>query len=143
MIQEIIEGVAQVLYQTFGDEYKIYENDVEQGLQEPCFFLGVLQPSLSPLPGGRFLSQNPLDVQYFPASRRDNQTLLCVAERLQTCLELITLPDGAMVRGTERSYAITDNVLHFLVTYPVTLRRPREETPMQEVQVDATTKKGE
>lgn len=48
-----------------------------------------------------------------------------------------------MVRGTERSYAITDNVLHFLVTYPVTLRRPREETPMQEVQVDATTKKGE
>lgn len=102
-----------------------------------------MQPTLSPLPGGRFLSQNPLDVQYFPASRRDNQTLLCVAERLQTCLELITLPDGAMVRGTERSYAITDNVLHFLVTYPVTLRRPREETPMQEVQVDATTKKGE
>lgn len=84
MIQEIIEGVAQALYQTFGDEYKIYENDVEQGLQEPCFFLGVLQPTLSPLPGGRFLSQNPLDVQYFPASRRDNQTLLCVAERLQT-----------------------------------------------------------
>ena len=48
MIQEIIEGVAQALYQTFGDEYKIYENDVEQGLQEPCFFLGVLQPTLSP-----------------------------------------------------------------------------------------------
>lgn len=42
MIQEIIEGVAQALYQTFGDECKIYENDVEQGLQEPCFFLGVL-----------------------------------------------------------------------------------------------------
>lgn len=143
MIQEIIEGVAQALYHTFGDEYKIYENDVEQGLQEPCFFLGVLQPSLSPLPGGRFLSLNPLDVQYFPASRRDNQTLLHVAEQLLTCLDLITLPDGARARGTERSYAITDNVLHFLVTYPVTLRRPKEETPMQEVQVEATMKKGE
>lgn len=143
MIQEILEGVAQALYQTFGDDCKIYENDVEQGLQEPCFFLGVLQPSLSPLPGGRSLSQNPLDVQYFPASRRDNQTLLHVAEQLLTCLDTITLPDGAMVRGTERSYTITDNVLHFLVTYPVTLRRNRDETPMQEVRVDATTKGGE
>lgn len=143
MIQEILEGVAQTLYQVFGEDCKIYENDVEQGLQEPCFFLGVLQPSLSPLPGGRSLSMYPLDVQYFPASRRDNQTLLCVAEKLMVCLEVIQLPDGAKARGTERAYAITDHVLHFLVTYPVILRQRREETPMQEVQVDTTTKKGD
>ena len=34
---------------TFGAGYKIYQNDVEQGFKEPCFFIAVLKPDISPL----------------------------------------------------------------------------------------------
>lgn len=37
MLNEIITGISQKLNATFGDGYEIYENDVEQGLEEPCF----------------------------------------------------------------------------------------------------------
>ena len=32
---------------TFGAGYKIYQNDVEQGFKEPCFFIAVLKPDIS------------------------------------------------------------------------------------------------
>ena len=49
MINEIIKGVSMKLNATFGAGYKIYQNDVEQGFKEPCFFIAVLKPDISPL----------------------------------------------------------------------------------------------
>lgn len=47
MINEIIKGVSMKLNATFGAGYKIYQNDVEQGFKEPCFFIAVLKPTFS------------------------------------------------------------------------------------------------
>ena len=38
MLNEIIKGISMALNAAFGDGYEIYQNDVEQGLKEPCFF---------------------------------------------------------------------------------------------------------
>ena len=42
MINDILKGVAEAVKNEFGDEYGIYTNTAEQGLNEPCFFISVL-----------------------------------------------------------------------------------------------------
>ena len=87
MINEIIKGVSMKLNATFGAGYKIYQNDVEQGFKEPCFFIAVLKPDISPLQTNRFMSRNPLDIHYFPTSGRNNTELFTVVGELMECLE--------------------------------------------------------
>ena len=37
MINEIMDAIAIKLHEVYGDEYEIHQNDIKQGLQEPCF----------------------------------------------------------------------------------------------------------
>ena len=142
MINEIIKGVSMKLNATFGAGYKIYQNDVEQGFKEPCFFIAVLKPDIAPLQKNRFMNRNPLDVHYFPTSGRNNSEMFKVAGDLMGCLEFITLPDGDVLHGTSMSYEVEDGVLHFFVNFNLTLSRPSEETPMETLNVDVEPKKG-
>ena len=59
----------------FGAGYEIYQNDVEQGLKEPCFLIAVLtDPDISPVAwADRFMKRNPLDIQYFPHQRAEQR----------------------------------------------------------------------
>lgn len=142
MIGEIIKGVSMGLHAAFGEGYRTYYNDVEQGLKEPCFFIVTLKQSLSPLQMHRFMQTNPLDVQYFPRDGGDNAEMLAVAGDLFLCLRLITLPDGSRLRGTEMSYEIVDDVLHFFVTYTCILHEICAENRMEVLQTDVSTAKG-
>lgn len=142
MLNEIIKGISMALNAAFGDGYEIYQNDVEQGLKEPCFLIAVLKPDISPLQKNRFMSRNPLDVHYFPTSGRNNAELFTMAGDLMECLEFITLPNGDVLHGTSMSYEVEDGVLHFFVNFNLTLSRPSEETPMETLDVDVEPKKG-
>ena len=127
---------------TIGAGYKIYQNDVEQGFKEPCFFIAVLKPDISPLQKNRFMNRNPLDVHYFPTSGRNNAELFTMAGDLMECLEFITLPNGDVLHGTSMSYEVQDGVLHFFVNYNLTLRRETEETAMETLETTVEPKKG-
>jgi hypothetical protein len=142
MLNEIIKGISMALNAAFGDGYEIYQNDVEQGLKEPCFLIAVLKPDISPLQKNRFMNRNPLDVHYFPTSGRNNAELFTMAGDLMECLEFITLPNGDVLHGTSMSYEVEDGVLHFFVNFNLTLSRPSEETPMETLDVDVEPKKG-
>ena len=142
MINEIIKGVSMKLNATFGAGYKIYQNDVEQGFKEPCFFIAVLKPDISPLQKNRFMNRNPLDIHYCPTNVSNNTEVFTVAGDLMECLEFITLPNGDVLHGTSMSYEVEDGVLHFFVNFNLTLSRPSEETPMETLDVDVEPKKG-
>lgn len=129
------------LHAAFGAEYKIYQNDVEQGLKEPCFFIAVLKPDISPLLNNRFMSRNPLDIQYFPVSGRNNDEMFRVAGNLMECLAFITLPNGDVLHGTAMSYEVVDGVLHFFVNYNLTLCRLSEKPVMGDLGMAVGTKK--
>ncbi len=131
MVYEIIKGISMALHKAFGDGCWIYQNDVRQGMNLPCFFLAVLKPELAPLAGRRYMSRNPFDVQYHPPDGRDNAEILRTAEELLRCLEFITLPDGSLLRGTGMNYEVVDNVLHFFVSYNLPMIKPAEEMPME------------
>ena len=132
IVNEIVEGVSRRLNETFGDGYRIYQNDVRQGLLEPCFFLAVLAPSQQPYLGRRRKVTVPLDVHFFPEDEGDNRELTLVGDLLFSALEFISTTDGVdLFRGRQMRYEIQDGVLHFFVTYAVILNEIREEETME------------
>ena len=139
MLNEIIKGISMALNAAFGDGYEIYQNDVEQGLKEPCFLIAVLQPEITPMLGRRFIKRNPFDIQYFPTNPRNNAEMFTVAEKLMECLTQISLPNGDLLHGTGMNYEVVDDVLHFMVNFNLTLIRPYEEPYMETLDTDVGT----
>lgn len=137
MLNEIAKGICSRIYELFGDGYEIYLQDIEQGLQEPCFFVALLSPSSKPLPGGRSIRETAWLVQFFPATSRMAE--LCdAADRLFDGLEYIALSDGSRLRGTRMKSEETDGILNFHVNYNyIGIRREEPEEPMEEVLVYA------
>lgn len=60
MLNEIIKGISMALNAALGDGYEIYQNDVEQGLKEPCFLIAVLQPEITPMLGRALYQAEPI-----------------------------------------------------------------------------------
>jgi len=123
MLNDIFDGVSKKLYGSFGSTHKIYQNDVKQGLETPCFFLSALKPSFTPLLGERGTLRVPLDVQYFPVQDADNRTMYSTAETLMEILDMIFLSADTCVFGRSKSFEIADGVLHFFVTYQIVLTK--------------------
>lgn len=68
--------------------------------------------------------------------------MFTVAAEMMDVLEIITLPNGDLIRGTGMNYEVVDGVLHFFVSYNLTLLRPTEDTPMETLAVDVGTTEG-
>ncbi|WP_394904386.1 phage tail terminator family protein, partial [Clostridioides difficile] len=109
MLNNIIDGISVKLDKSFGEKYTIYSEDVEQGINEPCFFICPLNPSKVSYPSGRTLKKNSFDVHYFPKSNDKSFEINEVAEMLLEELEYIEI-DGDLVRGTNMNFEIVDNV---------------------------------
>ena len=117
MVNDLIDAISIKLNQVFGDGKRIYSETVKQGLQEPCFFIAVLNPLQTQMIGTRYFRQHPFDIHYFPAVQDNNNELQGMASDLFDALEYITLTNGDLVRGSEMHYEVVDGVLHFFVDY--------------------------
>ena len=140
MLSEIIDGIAVAINSIFGDEIEIYKDNVTQGLKEPCFFIAILKPEVTPLIGTRSIRNNSFNIQYFP--KESNTEMLDVAEKLINSLEFITLLNGDILHGTGVSYEIIDNVLHFFISYNLTMIKVADKTNMETLETDVSIKKG-
>ncbi len=117
MINSIIESISISLYTEFGDDYTIYTESIEQGLQEPCFFVFCINPTNQLFLGKRYFRENGFCIQYFPKDENQaKQEGNAVAERLYSCLEYISV-SRKLLRGTKMKYQIVDGVLNFFVNY--------------------------
>ena len=114
----------------FSELKKLAEN-VEQGLEEPCFFIFSLKPSSKQLVGNRYERKYPFDIHFFPDTElvdgisTINNQLNEVTERLFTALEYITV-DNSLVRGTSINAEIVDNVLHFFINFNMIVKKETE-----------------
>lgn len=141
MLNEIIKGLARQLNALFGEGYEIYQNTVQQGLQEPCFFIGVLQPEEQALLGSRALRRNPLVIQYFPLAAGCNAEMLDAADKMLDGLRFIELLNGDLLRGTKMRYEIVNGVLHFFVNYDLTVNRLEQREKMADLAIENGVKK--
>lgn len=123
MVNDLIDAISIKLNQVFGDGKRIYSETVKQGLQEPCFFIAVLNPLQTQMIGNRYFRQHPFDIHYFPAVQDNNNELQEMASNLFDALEYVTLTNGDLVRGTEMHYEVIDGVLHFFVDYNMFIKK--------------------
>lgn len=124
MVNDIKDAISIRLNQVFG--YEIYSKDVQQGLQEPCFFIQVLNPSRKQIIGNRYFLDVLFDILYFPSVQGNNDELDEVGSSLFNDLEYITMVNGDQLRGTKMSYEKFDGVLHFFVSYGMFVKRIEE-----------------
>lgn len=115
MIKDIMDAIAIRLHEVFGDEFEINQEDVVQGLKEPCFLITLVDYSKEPLLQSRSKRLVPFDILFFPS----NGVLQCykVADQMMNELEFITLLDGDTMHATNMKTEVVEDVLHFFVNY--------------------------
>ncbi len=140
MINSIIESISISLNAEFGDEYTIYTESVEQGLNEPCFFLFCINPTNRVFLGNRYFRENQCCIQYFPVDKdQAREECHAVAERLFLCLEYIIITRD-LARGTKMKYEVVDGVLNFFVNYDSFVYKVVSPDVMGEISENITMK---
>lgn len=129
---KIIDGITLALRTAYPDR-QIESDTIEQGLTPPAFLVLLVDVEQVRQVGERWRRLPRFDILYFPMKGREE----CyeVADNLCANLELITLPGGDLLRGTEISYEVTDGVLHFMISYNHFIYRPTEETYMGDLKI--------
>lgn len=134
MYNDIMDAVTRKL-DTLFPEITVYTSGVEQGLIEPCFFVGFLEPSEKPLLGPRYFRSTGMSIQYMPGeTEQPSRELNRVLDMLMESMESLSLADGSLMRGTKRSGEPKDGVLNFFVNYDrFGLRTGKTEDPMENI----------
>lgn len=131
MINEIIAGVTTNLYNAFGRSIRIYTDTIEQGLIEPCFFVLCVREGERPLLNARAIRDVAIVIDFL--DNGNNNRLQAMASELFKIMRRITLIDGSQLNGFDLHYEITEDVLHFFVTFkPVIYYNSEETIPLQE-----------
>lgn len=123
MVNEMLKGISNQLYDVFGSDYKYYVENVEQNLTKPCFTIDSiinLQRSRSRVLYDRTI---PVVVHYFTGDK-ENTKKDCYekAELIVEALEYVPF-HGCLLRGENISYQIEDDVLQVFVTYKFITRK--------------------
>lgn len=120
MENKIITGISQKLFETFGSDYTIYTENVEQYLNPPCFCIELLQSSLKQIVSNHYRLENLFDIHFFTNVNEVKNEFSRIADILYDALEYISV-DNDLVRGLGMHYEIVDDVLHFFVSYNLIL----------------------
>lgn len=139
MIGKIIDGILNALRAEFGDTYTFYTEGVEP--QVPCFLVFCTNLNTDVFRAGRYLHQNQFSIQYLTAAQTPRTDCANVAERLFSCLELISV-DGNFIRGTGMHAEIADAVLHFSVNYNFYSDRSNDAMKMEALEGTEVNMKG-
>lgn len=130
MIRKTLEAIAVQLRKEFGNHYKIWVDEQEQGLQEPCFFVQVITNSQTPKLTGNYKRSQTFDIIYFPRMRTTFE-LVETAERLYSAMEYIEV-NGVLVRGKNIHTETIEDTLHFIVDYDLNLKEVKEKEDYME-----------
>lgn len=142
MINSIIEAISIALNKEFGDEYRVYADNVEQGLVEPCFFVSCVSQSEKLFMGKRYFIENLFCVQYFPKDlSREKEECNETAQRLFNCLEWLKVAED-LTMGTKLRGELVGGVLSFFVNYNMFVYKVGGSKPPMEELAEKTTVKG-
>lgn len=138
-IKELIDAIAEALFQEFGSGYEIYTEKVEQGLNEPCFLIRCLNPTKNIFLGRFYKRTNQFSIQYIPSTTDANEECASVLERLFECLENVIL-SGKPIHGTELHGEIIDGILTFTVNYDGFVLKKEQQYIMEVLEILSESK---
>lgn len=141
MINNIVDGICLAINAEFGDDFKIYTEKIEQGLDEPCFYVQRLNHGSDLFLHDRYMRTNQFAIQYFPATEDAQSECADVADRLFLCLDVVGLDDGS-VRGSQMESIIEDSVLTVTVNYNFFVDRQNAVNYMEDIEINGGVKDG-
>ena len=133
-IKELIDAIAEALFQEFGTGYEIYTEQVEQGLTEPCFLIRCLNPTKNVYLGRCYKRTNQFSIQYIPSTAEAYEECASVLERLFECLSYVILSEKP-VHGRELQGQVTDGILNFTVNYDGFVLKEEHLDNMEDLEV--------
>lgn len=134
MIQDIISGIAKKLDAEY--DRPVYDDHTKQDLKGPCFYIKQIVSNEDQLIGSRYLRRYSLDVHYFPESENaPNAEIHGVQEALYELLEYVSMGTD-LVRGKGMRHEIQAGVMHFFVSYDLTIikQKPADD-PMETLHI--------
>ena len=123
MVNEMLKGISNQLYDVFGTDYKYYVENVEQKLTKPCFTIDSIMPTQRSKNRLLYDRTIPVVVHYFTGDK-ENTKKDCYekAELIVEALEFVPF-HGSLLRGENISWQIIDDVLQVFVTYKFITRK--------------------
>ena len=131
MLNKFTRGIIAKIYKTLGDKadnYKYYDEGINQNFQTPCFYPHILNPRLTKRFGGGYEYTVPFVVHYFPEDPKDYRDKNEIGDFLLQALETITIEVGKLglvgeyvgeqiVRGTDIDFSVEEDRVLCRVTY--------------------------
>lgn len=140
-MEDVKNGILKYL-STFRTSVSVYDERIEQGFHEPCFFVLLINGSQDRELGRRYMRVGNYDIHYFPDPDNPEKRRECeaVADRLYEEMEYIQF-EGSMYRAVGMKHQIVDDVLHFFIDVNVHLMRPKgPETKMRTLKQEANVR---
>lgn len=133
MTNEVVDGVIAALCDEFPD-IPVYDEQVEQDLKQPCFFVRSVAPRQRLFLSRRYLRAELIEVTYFPPDDDRKRDANDVFEKLFLILEIIRAGEN-LLRGTDMEPHIDDEsgIAVFTVNYRYFAVRPRDESAEPEI----------
>lgn len=131
MIKKVIDGICLAIASKFGDDCEIYTESIKQGLKDGSFSIVCLNPTNTRYLGDRYFRTNPFCIHYFPKTNEPRAEFLEVIEKLYDALEIIEV-GGDLIRGTNMTNEMDEDVLHFFVNYDFFVIQKNEEQSFME-----------
>lgn len=129
---DVVKEICNALRTQYPEDiYDVYTEGIEQGFTEPCFAIHQLRADVTPYPNRLTEIVQHFDVRFFPEGERPREQCRAVAETLTFLLRQL-----ASLRGTGLNWEITDDVLHFFVSYRQFARDLPEEYRMEILQLE-------
>lgn len=146
MINSIIEAISISLNKEFGDGYETHMEEMKQDLEKPCFFITCSNQTTNLFFGKRYIRTNQFRIQYIPETDEKQRECYSVAERMQQCLEYITIcGEDQPMRGTKMTYEVVNGVLNFFLNYDCFIYKNDVEstTSIETIDTSVKVKKGD
>lgn len=135
MINEIINQMSQVLKEEFGEQSAIYMEEIEEGLEIPCFLITLLNPVQKPFPGKRYYQKYPFCIQYI-SKKNSRLESNVIYEQLVDCLEWIEVK-GDLLHGSKIKSSYADGRLKFYISYNFFVyRKEKKEERMEQIKIN-------
>lgn len=139
MINQVVDGIVNALYDTFGNEYARYTEDTEQ-INEPCFIIRCIDAANSRIINNRFRRTHQCMVQYFCDSAEKYYTCDEMTTQLYDALEYIVV-DDCLTMASSMDATVVDGVLNFEVSYDFdVIKQAEQEEPMEELETNIVVK---
>lgn len=119
---------------------EIYSEKIEQGFNEPCFFIKVINSSQDKQLNNRYKRTLFFDIHYFSDKEDDlNKDCLDIANNLYITLEYAEI-EGHKYRALKMNHKVVDGVLHFMLQFNYNILKVIEQNKMKELEVNISGK---